>query len=374
MRERDLLVQSAREFLGSGETSEILFEGSSLDESLLLERALREGVAGLVALRLERLSGKGHAEVPLRPFRRELESVFARNGRLLAELSGLRRFLQQEGLEVILLKGGALVQTAYGGQLGLRPMSDLDLLIKEADRDSIREALFERGFRSPRPSSSLFSNGAAIFDLHTDLVGTGRIRRRALAARFSLEELWKEASPLDGRDGPVRVLSPYHQFLHLAVHAQKHSFARLIWLVDLALVARGVDGDTLLAGAESTGTLRTVTYAVSAMEELFGLELPLGVKRSLPRLHRAERALVAAVIERREQQWGELALVFSIPSFRAKLGYLWEYLFPERKVLSETFPSTPSWWVHARRLLQVIRRGFTESARLLRGRGLPRAR
>jgi len=308
----------------------------------------------------------------LEPFSKALHRIFVSNGSLFAELLALRTALQREGLRVVLLKGGALTTTAYGGQLGLRPLSDLDLLLAETDLPLVRDMLFSRGFRSPGSSGTLFTKGPVMFDLHTDLINASRIRRRALAFRFDAEAVWAKAVALDLGDESLLTLSPAHQFLHLAVHAQKHSFSRLIWLIDLALVSRRLDWEEVLLEAEKTGTERPVAYAVSAMERLLAVKIPPGVWVSLPRLNRMESRFVDAVVARRAAEpTGELLVAFSIPSFLGKLGYLYEFTFPRHNVMREVFPGGATRWFYLRRLHQVIAWGWNhlvQASRWNRGR------
>jgi hypothetical protein len=180
-----------------------------------------------------------------------------------------------------------------------------------------------------------------MFDLHTDLVNASRIRRRALAFRFDPQTIWAKAVALDPGEPTFLVLSPAHQFLHLAVHALKHSFSRLIWFLDLALVARQLDWEELLLQAQNTGTMRSVAYAVDGMTRLLGVRVPPGAWVSLPRLNPIEKRFVDRVSERRSSEpAGELLVAFSIPSLLGRLGYLFEFTFPRRKVLSEVYPRT----------------------------------
>jgi len=128
-RELDLLLASARTFLGTRENEISSFLRNEIDWSRLDEAASREGMSGILALQLEGLARSRRLLLPLEPFSRALRATFVSNGSLFAELLGLRGAFQKDGIRVVLLKGSALTTTAYGGQLGLRPLSDLDLLV-----------------------------------------------------------------------------------------------------------------------------------------------------------------------------------------------------------------------------------------------------
>jgi hypothetical protein len=327
-------------------------------------------MAGILAIQLQQLTRERGIDLPIAPFAEAIRHDFARNGNHLAELTRLREALQKSPIQAILLKGAALIETSYGGQIGLRPLSDVDLLVKSSDIPVIHKELVAMGFCPANPHSSFYTNGSAAFDLHTDLVGASRIRRRADAIRFDMDVVWESALPRDGRDGRLLVLSPAFQFLHLAVHALKHSFSRLIWLVDLALVARQQDWEDLLERAHETGTLRPLTYALSALERCLAWEIPKEVRENLVRLNRTERLFLDLVKARRCEAHvlGEPILAFSIPSWSGRLAYLIEYMIPKRRTLSHDSSSTPSWLLYPRRLGRIVRRGLSYLRMSLRSR------
>ncbi|MFQ5789207.1 MAG: nucleotidyltransferase family protein [Acidobacteriota bacterium] len=364
-QELPLLLLSGRLYLGSDRDEAALqcLRGP-LNWSLLAEMASREGMSGLLALQLERLARAYSLDLPLEPFSQALRGIFIQNGRLFGELARLEGALRERDIRVILLKGGALIETCYHRQLGLRPLSDLDLLVRPPDVALVRHYLLERGFRTPSASSSFYTKGLAAFDLHTDLIGISRIRRRALAFAFDTEELWRNAIPLHGSH--LLALSKSHQFLHLAVHALKHSFCRLISFVDLGLVGKDADWQDVLERARSSGTLRAMAYAVRSLEKLMAFEIPSLVRSALPPLNRMERIFLDGVTRRRSgaETLGETMLVFSIPGRAGKLAYLLEYFFPRRKVLAGSFSSRPAFLLYPRRLVQLTTRGLTQVGKL----------
>jgi hypothetical protein len=362
-RTNEILTQTARLFIGTAREDEV---ASHLqpppDWALLLRTADKEGVAGILTIQLQQLTRELDIELPITPFAEALRHDFARNGNHLAQLARLRESLRKNSIQAIVLKGAALLETSYGGQIGLRPLSDIDLLVKPSDIPVIHNELLTMGFSPANPHSSFYTNGRAAFDLHTDLVGATRIRRRAQAVRFDMGGVWESALPIDDRDGRLLVLSPSFQFLHLAVHALKHSFSRLIWLVDLALVARQQnDWQALLALARETGTMRPLSYALLALDSCLAFEIPEDVRKSMIQPNRIERLFLDLVKARRcEMHYlGEPILAFSIPSWSGRLAYLIEYIFPKRRTLSHDSSSTPSRLLYPRRLGQIVRRGLS---------------
>ncbi len=251
-----------------------------------------------------------------------------------------------------------LLECLHGAPDASRLLHIASREVKSAELSIVRAALHDLGFVTPSSSSSLFTKGLVAFDLHTDLIGSARIRRRASAFRLDSLCLWEKALPLERDADELLVLSNPHQFLHLAVHALKHSYTRLVWLVDLALVSRRIDWSELLDEAEASGTMRALAYAVRGLESLLGVTIPPGVTDALPPLHRLERVFVSRVATRTEtMHLGELAVACSIPTRRGKMGYLFELAFPRRRVLAELYPGTPRWLLFPRRCAQILLHG-----------------
>jgi hypothetical protein len=70
-----------------------------------------------------------------------------RNTRLLAELNAILSGLTQEGVPALVFKGGALAETVYGN-IALRPMADLDILISPGDIHMVPSILGDIGYHA----------------------------------------------------------------------------------------------------------------------------------------------------------------------------------------------------------------------------------
>ncbi|GMU55475.1 MAG: hypothetical protein AMXMBFR33_46210 [Candidatus Xenobia bacterium] len=269
----------------------------------LLELAEQEGTLGIIA-----------AMLPGDPARRQRQAGYW--GRGLWQMAFLERLgsrLEQQDLEVIALKGAALIPTAYVDPL-LRPMGDLDLLVGSRDLQRVQSLL--ESFGPDRPQ----------VDLHTELLDTRRIPSRRLLGPPT-GALWADSRPW--RPG-LRLLSEEHQLLHLSLHALKHSCCRLIWLVDLALALR------CCPPARIPLNSRPVLFCAHLVTELFPCSAPLV---QLPPLAWSERMFLRVAARRRPGPiWGELFLAASLPGLSARLRYLVEYGFLGDEVVSAGGP------------------------------------
>jgi hypothetical protein len=363
-----VLASAARRFVGVASDDEMLdLVRAAVDWPGLLSAAEREGMTGLVGLELERLASTLGFELLLQPWRAGRRRVAVSNMAALAELAALRAMLRSRGRQAIVLKGAALIPAAYRGIVDLRPLGDVDLLLRPLDVPDVVTWLQHRGYRPFAPSSTVLSRGPVSFDLHTEVAGSSWVARKAHAFRLDPDRLWREAGPLDPGDPSALVLSPLHQRLHLAVHALKHSYSRLIWLADLALALRGADWPSLLAEARAVGAVRPLAYTVSLLDQVLGLGAPREVVEALPPLNGAERAFVRLVSRRSGTEVaGELVVAFSIPGLVGKLAYLAELGFPSPAALARHYPLTPPWLRYPRRVARLTALGLRECARLVR--------
>ena len=80
-------------------------------------------------------------DVVLEKLRTVYYATAARNMQMHEQLKRVTDALDEIGVRYILLKGAALIQDVYEGNMALRPMSDVDLLVAPEDFPTVREQL-----------------------------------------------------------------------------------------------------------------------------------------------------------------------------------------------------------------------------------------
>ena len=128
--------------------------------------------------------------------------------------------LAAHGIPAVTFKGWALARLY--GRPGLRPVGDVDLLVRREDLDHARGVL--AGFE-----------GGAEVDLQADL-------SRYLPDR-SIEDLLASAIPIDVPGGTVRVLAPSDHLRLVCLHQLHHGSWRPLWLCDVAVLVEGLPRD-----------------------------------------------------------------------------------------------------------------------------------
>src|SRR5512144_1163066 len=94
-------------------------------------------LAPLFFSHLARTSAVAH--VPAKVLHRLQEAYFlhaARNTIILEDLRAIIRILALQGIDAIVLKGACLAETVYD-DIALRPMHDIDILIREEDLSAV---------------------------------------------------------------------------------------------------------------------------------------------------------------------------------------------------------------------------------------------
>ncbi len=368
--EREVILRCVRRFSGCASKSDLKLRQCRINDwDRLVHLAEEEAVDGIVAAQLQELASED--SMPAEALRQVIRGAFRRGGAFWSVVQSLRQDLAEQHLSAILLKGAALLDTVYGKRVHLRPLSDIDLLIRPSDESRMVRLLRRRGFVRDDPANLVFLRGPVAVDVHLDLIGAGRIRSRDLAYRLEASSLWDNSRRSSNQpphsSGGFRLLSPEHQFLHLAVHGLKHSFCRLIWLVDLALVWREVRPDHLLKQAEAWGMERPLSYCLWGLRKLFCLQEVAPLQARLPGLNRAEEIFLAGVFQRRAESLGPVMQAFSVPGLRNRLAYLSESAFPRRRILSQMFPHTPAWLAYPKRAARLIQLGIREVRRSVGG-------
>lgn len=217
---------------------------------------------------------------------------------LLHDLAEILRACEQEQIAAIPLKGSVLA-TQYYAEPGLRPMNDLDLLVRLADEPRMLRVLAGLGYQPlARSQKHLMlarpeSHGPIVsytgehpanprsLDLHTQLA------EHFWGIRYDLtEEAWADSAPGQIAGVEARLLRPTTLLHHLAIHASSDAITRrlrLLHLSDIALVAAKLnpaDWECMIVGAQQRGEQRMLYPALLLTSRYYPV-VPAAVLRAL---------------------------------------------------------------------------------------------
>ncbi len=222
----------------------------NINGNLFIAKAFREGLAGVVFYYLKKYGLQDR--VSYKDYQCLSSSYSAnvkKNMLTLGHAKWVLSKFNQAGLPFIVLKGLSLLEHDYPS-LGMRDMSDIDILIKKDDLLEVDHCLFLMGYL-PRDSvaSRAINNppgylasldyrkdGQAFVNLH---IHWHTVNTSTPATMFAgcvdIERIWEKAVPSKIADTDARILSPEHTVIYLCEHAMRvgHSFDRLILIYDI---------------------------------------------------------------------------------------------------------------------------------------------
>jgi hypothetical protein len=222
---------------------------------------------------------------------RRYYATMLRNTTLAEELLRVLAAFGQAGIAALPVKGVVLAETLYGS-LALRPLSDLDVVVRPDDLPAARASLAALGFTQADdpgyenahhpfhdpPYYRQAENGTICLELHWGLWAKHFFQ-------LEIDALWRRAVAARVHGADVSILSPEDTLLHLAIHRSR-SALRLRFVCDVAELLRRyratLDWEYLMAQTQAAGARTTMFYTLALAEDLLDAPLPAGV---LARLH-----------------------------------------------------------------------------------------
>lgn len=206
----------------------------------------------------------------------------------LESVATLLNEAHSRGIQVIALKGAALAGQVYGN-LGLRPMMDIDLLVRINDvhetRALLRECDFHQIGQELSPGTALAYENELSYskrdriqwqlELHWSLFNSPYYQRH-----LAEECIWQAAEPITIGGAPAYSLSPEWTLLHLCGHmALHHRRAGLLWWNDIAdaigYYTERFNWDELMTLAETAHLVRPLQSILPAMAKDWHAQVPV---------------------------------------------------------------------------------------------------
>jgi hypothetical protein len=269
----------------------------------------------------------------VKAFRQAHHGTALRNMLAFRELGEVLRALADGGVPVVVLKGAALAETVYHN-LALRPMYDVDLLVRESDVAAALAVFAGCGCTPVEPQRiHAFRNGflhslvlhraagptVLEVEVHRTLIDAPS-HRRVLA----LQWFWDHTAQARVGKVPAMVLAPEAQLLHLCAHARLHHQGdELLWLHDIAeLVTAGHDSlawEVVLRQARACHLVDAVREVVTSVARDWQAPIPAEVLSEL-------RGLRRSFITSARYAWGRVFPAF--PYMQERFGVRRRYLLP----------------------------------------------
>jgi len=335
----------------------------NVDFDFLINTAIKEGLAGLL---YKNFMKSGLMEILDRKQRERLQSLYYRtvifNLKLFHDLREILQLLNRKKIKVVLLQGAALFPQIYG-DIGLRPMTDIDFWVLKGDYPGLISVLSSQGYERDPIYPNTFRKGSTIFDFHTHILWADRIRAHKLLLPKSQECIYQETRIIHFEGQKVLCLSPYDQILYLSLHALKHNLNRLIWLVDIKNILTSwerSDWAGLINRTRELGQEKTISFIFFLLLHMFDFKLPPEAWRLMERkrLNFLERKVLWRRIKKDSLPvWSPLVLFSTGKGLKKSFSLVFETLFPRPEILRQVFEDTPNrkvWQLYGMRILQLL--------------------
>lgn len=195
---------------------------------IALDLGRRHGLAPLLFWQVKNIAARTNLpEARLAELRLSFRNSAARSLLIYRELAVILSALQPAGIPLILLKGLHLAKFVYPDP-ALRPMADIDLLLRHGDLLQAAQILQGLGYsylrefnpgretRKHQHIPPLCQAGKAPVELHWHITAPGSL------LRVDLDGLWLRSRPAEVGGFPVQLLAPEDLLLHLSLHVVHH--------------------------------------------------------------------------------------------------------------------------------------------------------
>ncbi len=199
------------------------------------------------------------------------------------ELLRILQWLDAAGIQAVPYKGPALARLAYR-DLSLREFFDLDILISAKHVGPASEILIANGYHSqiglsPKQFTSYLHSGCELaFHLRDSTIELHwQIAPRMFSTPFHFDDLWMRRKMLALGGDIIPSLSPEDLLLVLCVHAMKHGWDSLCWVVDVAELLRAtpdLDWNATIGLAREMGTERILLLGLLLAHQLLAAPIP----------------------------------------------------------------------------------------------------
>ena len=355
--EIELILLSSRLEPSSFAKAEAIIKGG-LDWSIATARADRFGVSSLL---YRQLSQKKFSKLmPLETvetLRGGYTKTSMRNLLIYSQLDRLTSIFHQKKIPLILLKGAYMAKNLYG-DIGLRPMQDLDIMCRREDRMAAEKILSDLGYRqlafgfeatpkTPFDDTTFYPSPGKKKDVHIDLHVDPFSRLRLNPALAG--SIWESALPLSPDNPQLFSLSPEYQLLHLCHHLHKHIATEnimLYWLSDIDETIKKYQGqikwDIFVSIASDIGIVEEVRDVLHLVEKHWESPLPRELwkgykkKGDMPNLiEMMERQLCKRIWEATIAK-NYLSIVkrsVEVDGWKDRLFYLYRQAIPSRECM-----------------------------------------
>lgn len=259
-----------------------------VDFEYLVRIAHEKGVSSLAYQALKDFPPSNDAEKKaLHDLRVSYLITAAANNHYKEELTRILAAFGEKGIEVIPLKGITLTERLYGDITSRGRSIDLDLLVREKDKERARGLLEDAGYSFMPVDEkeeykwyyAFHKRAQKMIELHWDITMMTRSPNR-------IEGLWRGTEKIMLDDIQYLDFKPEELLLYLSVHlVNSDSFRKLRYLCDINRLIEKyqgrIDWDLLVRKAKDWNMRGSLYTCLMLNNKLFGWKAPVYLARSM---------------------------------------------------------------------------------------------
>ncbi|MBM3248181.1 MAG: signal peptidase I [Candidatus Omnitrophica bacterium] len=196
-------------------------------------------VAPIVFINLSKIKQDYTPEEIIQRLKNTYTESFLKTAPIYDDLSKLLKELNSLAVKIIVLKGCSLAEQLYG-DFSLRPMKDIDILVKKQDWPKIKKVLDKLGFKAEKDLLELENTLGSPADWH---LCYRNARDTKIEFKFNLfildfpefdsSDYWQEAISIKINNIETLGLSVEDQIIYLSSRMINVGFRNLLWFCDL---------------------------------------------------------------------------------------------------------------------------------------------
>jgi hypothetical protein len=327
-------------------------EYTPADWDLFAQMADREGVAPLMYWKLK----DSPIEVAPSTFnflRSSYYQTLAQNTLVYQELERILEALDEAGIPVIVLKGAALATTVYE-DIGLRPMGDLDLLVRPEHLKAATSVITSFGYFVQKAIYHIVfgrdQTQSTNIELHWFLIGIDQYRSTRIdywnQARFWYQYSAKSIS-INRKN--IHLFSPLFNIIYLTAHLgiqHPQDSPRLIWLYDLHLIIwkhqSDSDWEDVSQLIELVDCSALLPEVIKEARNRFDTPMPASLFHALAEMsENPVRTLKRPYEDHKLPQWVWNSWRFL--NWQMRLAMVWRLIFPDRSYMRWRYDFAQAW-------------------------------
>jgi hypothetical protein len=206
-----------------------------------------------------------------------------KNLMMTGELVKVMKLLEDNGVNAITYKGPVLAQMAYGN-VGYREFGDLDILVDKSDALKAKNLMFSQGYELLTP---IKISDADFMKLEAEYIFINKKLGSKIEINWNFEGnffsfkgdpscLFDNQIKYNINDFEFLSFSPENKLLMLSIHAAKHDWTRLSWIMDIVefVNKQSINWEDTLKKADKLGIKKILLITLYLAHDLWDLELP----------------------------------------------------------------------------------------------------